>query len=322
MIKQSKLNLWVQKNLLTQNQADEILSFERSHHNGFLTRALFVVAGLFIGLGLCLIVAANWDALSSSAKFTLDFGLFFAFIFGAFDSLTKNKKHLADLFLFLCFLMVAATIGLTGQVFHLSGGWQRFALFWAILSLPYALMSRSFSLNMVWLLVLFSALDTVWFEKIWRIFANRLDMMCVLVVLLCLLGYGAKRLSVKLKKRFALANAFHRLMIFEAYLTLVFIVFKWGVASSFMSSLNFGAVAFIVLFLASRMWIAYKGQHLSSFKTNMFLLEAYVFLFFAARFDRLLESGVGLVLCGLLMLGAFYAFKKFARYIYKLEIFK
>ena len=38
--------------------------------------------------------------------------------------------------------MVGGTIGLIAQTFNLSGGWQSFAVSWALLSTPFILVSR------------------------------------------------------------------------------------------------------------------------------------------------------------------------------------
>ena len=133
----NKLNSWVENKLISKEEQDNIMAFEREHNNGFLAKTALVVAGLFIGLGICLIVAANWDVLPSFVKIIADFIVFGGMAGGAYYASRNQKPHLKDMFLFLCFLMTGATIGLVAQIFQMSGSWQSFALCWAGLSLPY-----------------------------------------------------------------------------------------------------------------------------------------------------------------------------------------
>ena len=88
----NKLNTWVQRSLITKEQQEKILTFERNNNSGFVAKTALVIAGLFIGLGICLIVAANWDVLPTLYKFTLDFAAFGSFLYGVYYS-HQNKRE-------------------------------------------------------------------------------------------------------------------------------------------------------------------------------------------------------------------------------------
>ncbi|HCU59091.1 MAG TPA: hypothetical protein DIC64_03830, partial [Alphaproteobacteria bacterium] len=68
---QNKLSIWVQNALITEDQKQKIFAFEKENNNGFAIKTAFIIAGLFIGLGICLIVASNWQFFPSWFKFLL-----------------------------------------------------------------------------------------------------------------------------------------------------------------------------------------------------------------------------------------------------------
>lgn len=318
----NKLNTWAQNELITDEQKEKIFAFEREHNNGFLAKTALIIAGLFIGLGICLIVASNWQFLSTSVKFIGDFALFSAFLYGVYYCIENKKEHFKDLFLFLSFLMVAATIGLTAQTFHLSGGWESFALSWALLSIPYVLLSKSFSFNIIWSLLLFSSISHDFLEQFFDYMFDHFEGVVWLVLISSALSYVFDMFYDLIKKKIMLFKAFSKLALLGAYVALISMVFTYGLSYSYNHKFTYLAVLFILAFLALRLFWAFKKQDMLSFKRNTFLLEAYIFFFFASLFNDLLYSGFGFISSGLFILLMFYVFKKTAKHIQKLEIFK
>ena len=152
-----KTAVWVQHQIISAEQQKNILDFERARSNKTFWNSAFIVAGSLIGLGLCLLIAANWKVLPSAVKLTGDFALLGGLIYAVWHCKRAGHNGLKELFAVLAFLLVGGTIGLIGQVFQLSGGWSRFALAWALLGLPYVLLSRSGFINTGWLLLLITA---------------------------------------------------------------------------------------------------------------------------------------------------------------------
>lgn len=320
---QNKLSIWVQNALITEDQKQKIFAFEKENNNGFAIKTAFIIAGLFIGLGICLIVASNWQFFPSWFKFLLNFAVFGAFVYGVFWSVQNNKPHLKDLFLFLSFLMIAATIGLTAQTFNLNGGWQSFALFWSLLSLPYVLLSSSFSFNLIWMLLLSSAVSHNFLEEFFTYCFENIEGLACLTLLTAALSYAGELVYDTIKKSILLPRAFAKLMLFLSYVCLISFAFHWALPSYYKSTPHlFLGILFVAAFLTARLFWAFKKQDMSSFKHNVFLSEAYIFLFFASLFDDLLYSGFGFIISGFSILLLLYIFKKTSKYIKKLEIFK
>jgi len=312
---QKKLDLWAQKKLITQKQSDKILSFEKENNNGFFAKTALIISALFIGLGICLIVAANWEKLPTVVKFIADFAIFGAFVYGAWQSIQKNKVHPADVFLFLSFLMTAATIGLVAQTFHLNGSWTSFALSWAVLSLPYVLFSQSFSFNIFWWLVFFSGLFNGILEPVIDYVFSHFDGMVWLCLMSGALSHGLDMIDKVIKGRVLLLKSLSKLCLLEAYIALIGIALGYGLPHHYNHDFTAFAVIFVAAVLVFRGFLAYQTQNISSLKNNTFLAEAYIFAFFASLFDDLLMSGFGFILSGLFILLMIYVFKKTAKYL-------
>ena len=318
----NKLNVWVENKLISKEEEEKILAFEREHNNGFLAKTALVLAGLFIGLGICLIVAANWDLLPAYVKLTADFALFGVMAAGVYVADRKQMKHLKDMFLFLCFLMTGATIGLTAQIFQMSGSWQSFALFWSMLSVPYVLLSGSFSVGTFWSFIFVSGIVCDVFERFLEYVFEHEEGLIWLVLMSGALSYGFGMIYREIKKKILLPEVFAKWMLFFAYWALASLAFGYGLPNKYNIHFSYIAVAFVVLFFLGRLFWAFKEQNMLSFKRNTLLFEGYVFCFFASLFDDLLTSGFGFILSGLFILLMFYVFKKTAKQIQKWEIFK
>lgn len=322
MLLKNKLKTWQENNLITQEQFEKIFDFEKNSRNSLFAKTVLMMAAFFIGLGICLIVASNWEAIPVIARFILDFALFVAILYGAFFAINRQKPHLKDLFLALSFLMTAATIGLTSQTFHLVGSFQSFALSLACLSVPYILLSTSFSLNTIWLIVFSLGACQGYLEIFFDYIFLHVGWLFWLCVVLLGISYIFNLLDRTIKRRILLPAAAARLAVLGAYIVLLSIVFGYALPSHYNSDFTYFAVVFVLLFLSARLIFAYYRQDLSSFKYNTFFLEAYIFMYFASLFDDLLTSGFGFVLSGLSILGLFYLFKKSSKFIKKWEIFK
>lgn len=108
-------------------------SFRAAHWIG-------AAAGLFIALGVILVVSHNWDKIGTIAKM----GAYLLLFAGAAEaSLRLEDKPAASVPLeMLWFFMPVLGIGLYAQIFNLSGDPVKPYLAWAVLSLPLALFSK------------------------------------------------------------------------------------------------------------------------------------------------------------------------------------
>ena len=312
-----KTAVWVQHQLISAEQQKSILDFERTRSNKTFWNSAFIVAGSLIGLGLCLLIAANWKVLPSAVKLIGDFTLLGGVIWAVWHCKQAGHNGLKELFAVLAFLLVGGTIGLLGQVFQLSGGWSRFALAWALLGLPYVLLSRSGFINMGWLFLLLSAVRWLSLlkrlEAVWQI----LSCMAVMVlsvylvhVLLCKLAEAAEPFTV-------LPRAAARLALWAAYLLLGGVAVAHGLVDG-----KIGAYILVFGFLAYRMYVAARAQQIQSFKRNAVLAEIYIFCIFAFKMGSLWKSGFGFIGAGVFLLLFIVLLRKTTRYIKQMEIFK
>ena len=319
-----KLNRWKEQQFINQKQVDQILAFERQRSGNTFWRTAFIIAGLLIGLGVCLLVASNWDALGPIFKLTGDFIILAGLFYTTFWCVTHERKGLSELFAILSFLMIGATIGLIGQVFNLEGGWSSFALTWAVLGLPFVLVSRSIFFNVGWLCLFFSLFNNGWLEKILDYLFHTLDGASLSAVIgLCLLSYAGKRLDEIANKYTLLPYAFSKLMMWLAYVVVWGIGLRWGGWWGW-DHPTFMLLANLIVFgfFAARLFLAVRTQNMTSFRRNAILAEIYIFILFASNMGSLFLSGIGFIVGGLAILGMIFLFKRTSRYIKNMEIFK
>ncbi len=303
MFLSKKLQKWVIQGVITQEQADKITELEQTNHTSLAWRAMFLIAGLFIGLGFILLVGANWDDIPSSIKLLGDFTIWAGVLYGVYWSVTQKKENIRELFLVLSFLMVGATIGLIGQIFNLSGGWQSFSMTWALLSIPFVLMSRMLSLNIVWLILLCVGVD---WEPVLKWLLFREDHLVQLIfgtISLALIGYAGRKLYEETNKIIVLPKALSKLSLFAMYIVAILGGAALGLGI-------FMANVFVLVFLGIRMGLAFMQKDTLSFRNNTLLLELFIFFLFVSRFGDLFMTGIGFIFAGVLLLLLIYGLRK------------
>lgn len=326
-----KLQRWVQNDLISEEQSQKIAQFEKSHNGGIFLKISFALAGLLIGLGICLVVGANWDKLPITLRLFGVFAVFAGFIYGLCRTYQLDKPKLREFFLVVCFLMIGATIGIVGQTFNLDGGWENFAIGWSVLAIPYVFCSRSRILNGVWLILFLSGLQwelffenlVLWFPWLplikWEYYIVPVLITSVLVC--CGISWLAAKADEKIHRYTVMAETIALLMMFCAYYTLF-----WCSIGSFeyfyRTKIDLWIMrCFVFAFLICRMWLAVRKQNMISFRRNAFLLELYIFVLFMVQFGDMLTSGIGFIICGLLILLFIKVLRHTSRYIKNMEIF-
>ncbi len=311
-----KLQKWVEQGLISQKQADKILLSEQSNNSNVIWKWMYGIAGLFIGLGFILLIGANWDDIPAPIKLLGDFTILAGVLYGAYWSIINKKSRGKELFLILTFLFIGATIGLVGQIFNLSGGWQSFAMTWSLLGIPFVLFSRLLSFNFCWLCLFFSLFNFEWIGELIDYVYKHLDGMILAVIFLSLLSYAGKKLDENAHKYTLLPKAVQILSMFMAYVIIFLVSFVRGAWILFFANINSLLIyIFAFLFFATRMFLAVQTQNMSSFKRNAIAVEVYIFLIFVTRFGNLLMSGIGLIFGGLAVLVLIYLLRKTSQYV-------
>ncbi|MBR4355905.1 MAG: DUF2157 domain-containing protein [Elusimicrobiaceae bacterium] len=319
-----KLTTWKEQQFITQEQCDKILAFEQQNSGNTFWHMAFIIAGLLIGLGFCLLVAANWHVLGTAFKLIADFALLGGLFYATWWCMTRQRRGLTELFTILSFLMIGATIGLIGQIFNLEGGWSSFATAWALLGLPFVIVSRSTLFNMIWWCLFFSLFNNGWVQQVVMHLVEHFDFNVVFVVVgLCLASFAGKKLDEKIHPHTVLPNAFAKLMMWLAYVSVWVLGLRWGtlnLAGAVWRMLLADMLVFV--FFAGRMFWAIRTQNMTSFRRNAILTEIYIFILFASNLGSLFMSGIGFILGGLAILMMIYIFRRTSKYIKNMEIFK
>lgn len=159
-----ELDELVAKGIITNEVADNIRGYYSKPQEGksLLVIAFGIIGALLVGMGVVLIIAHNWDMLSTPMK--LLFGLAPLFIAQALAAFIVVKpissqawrESVAVILIFA----VATSIAIVSQVYNIHGTFSRFLLVWSILTLPviYVLQSRIASL-LYWMLITWYATE-------------------------------------------------------------------------------------------------------------------------------------------------------------------
>lgn len=317
-----KVDTWVEQQIITPEQKEKILAFERKSGNNTFWKTAFIIAGVLIGFGICLLIAANWAVLPSWVKLFGDLALLGALIYGIYWSIQTQHKGLKELFTILAFLLVGGTIGLVSQIFQLSGGWNNFAIAWVLLGLPFVILSRSTFINALWLFLLIGTFNEKYISKIMDFIISDFTIKTIIsIVVLYAAYFGIIKIQDKTDKYTILPKTIGKLLIWGIYALIIYIGCYWGLRE-FKSIQAPAACLTVIGFLMFRMYVAIGAQNLYSFRRNAILMEIYIFLLFASRMGSLWLSGWGFILGGLLILAFVLVLRKTTTYIKQMEIFK
>ena len=170
-----KLAAWKKAGLLTEEQTLAIARHEESQATGtrWVVWGIGSVGGLAIAVGIISVIAAHWDVIPDKVKLAACGALLLASLYGAWRTSSLENLWPRDLFLLFHSGMVAATIGLIAQVYHLSGHPWRAAALCAAFALPAALVAKQGLLTDVFIGFLTLALGLLMSEHQW--FDNLFD---------------------------------------------------------------------------------------------------------------------------------------------------
>lgn len=150
-----KCKRWQDAGLVTIEQADAILAFEKTRKSGKLVKDLTNVAILAIVLGLASLVASNWNMIPDMLKLAGHFGV--SGLIAALMLKIDGEKHPVgkDACVLLLFGSFLTFIALIGQVFQLHGDLHITLAFWLAICSPFVwFYGRSYTVMVPWLSVL------------------------------------------------------------------------------------------------------------------------------------------------------------------------
>ena len=322
-ISKKELERLNKEGLITPQQVENIISYYQSNSdNSKLWKRLFIIAALLIALGIILIIGANWAVIPNFIKIAVDFILFLVLVYADYYFITNNKKNLSEVFLIISFFMVAGTIGLIAQVYNLDGGWLSFARFWMFLTIPFVFLSKTFLINILWLLLLFNSFPEsfyTWLHDIYSYFVSdflpfpkkyNISIFSILVYfLLKFLYYFGISLYHKFDRKIIITKAFSII----AKIAMYWVVIVMAIDKNFIN------IIFVFLLLAYKLYKSFKYRKEKNFRNYAILTEIYIIYLFVSAYGNLLFTGIGFIAGGILLLVSIYVLRKTLAYIKKLE---
>ncbi len=154
-----KFKRWQDAGLVTTEQTEAILAFEKTRKSGKLVKDLTNVAIFAIILGLASLVASNWDIIPATAKLIGHFGV--CGLIAALMLKIDGEKHPVgkDACVLLLFGSFLTFIALIGQVFQLHGDLHITLAFWMAICSPFIwFYGRTYTVIVPWLLVLLTTI--------------------------------------------------------------------------------------------------------------------------------------------------------------------
>jgi uncharacterized membrane protein len=142
-----ELTSWQAMGLLGEDQAARILGLygspqelsQRRTARGLMTLAS--LAAFLVGLGVLLLIGYNWEALPAAVKLVLIFGALLATHAGGLALRYRlGYRTASEVVFFLACLFFGAAIALVAQIFHISSDSPDGIWWWAVGTLPFALM--------------------------------------------------------------------------------------------------------------------------------------------------------------------------------------
>lgn len=142
---------WMNDGLITAEQAEAVLAFEKSRKSTLSPLMVLVFLGVFsIACGIVALVSSHWMVIPAAVKLA---GMFALMGGCAFATACVKEKHpvLFEAGLLLNMLLFFAAIGLVGQVYHLKSDTYKAFLFWSGLSFPLLFLTRKVFFGLLWM---------------------------------------------------------------------------------------------------------------------------------------------------------------------------
>ena len=151
----NELTRWRSEGIVTDEAAARLstlyqLDSLKGESSRLLLTVIFTIGALLVGGGVMSFVAANWERISDPVRLVLLFLILIALEVGGFLIWqTRGWRRLVRGLILAGCLVFGANIGLTAQIFHISGEWYGAFGAWALGSLVMAWAIRSRSIGLL-----------------------------------------------------------------------------------------------------------------------------------------------------------------------------
>ncbi len=145
-----QLKSWQDDGIIDGNQALKLqIMYPKPSTSSFdVNFILYIVASLFIGTGVILLISFNWYSIPKMVKLTVTFLLLAALQLPLIYAYIKGKTKLKEILIVFTNIVFLGNIALVGQIYHLGGTLEDLLFAWLIpaILLAYALKSHIFYL--------------------------------------------------------------------------------------------------------------------------------------------------------------------------------
>lgn len=148
----SKLKDWAAQGLITAEQAAKILDYQNSKpQSSWILNSFLILGALTICLGVISLVAANWENYPHALKLVTNFSILTVVAIIIFRSYTPEPTTKFNILLLTFIILCLASMGLIGQIFHITSPWYQTALVWAGISFIAVITTQSYITWLIWL---------------------------------------------------------------------------------------------------------------------------------------------------------------------------
>lgn len=137
----SRLEAWVEADLLDAATAERIRAHEARRERPVLRLALVGLGLLAVLLGIALLISANWDRIAPAAKLSAHMALLAGAAAAHWWASGRGRTQVAEAALFLFTGLVLAGIALQAQVYQLTGPLWHALLTWLLIAGPALLLA-------------------------------------------------------------------------------------------------------------------------------------------------------------------------------------
>ena len=285
-----KTNNWVEHNIISASQRQEILEAEKIKQPPFLFLTLLWTAVLCLCLGIAAIMRAYWYQIPDSVKLTIVGVLIVGGLILSYLAVKKERHKLAETALFFTFLAIGGGIGLIAQIFNLPMDGATGLLLWAVLSLGIVLISKRKLLPFLWVPLFLGGIVGYMKLELLLLFFEQTPLFATTLlggILICLI-YLSHFFSDRMAQ-----SLYHWSVIL--YFPVVFLgdlamhnpFFGFLVSAAFLALLGFFAV------MAKKMIL---------FNVTVFFIVLRLLLLYFQSFSNPIGAGVGFSLTGIALL--------------------
>lgn len=298
MFSVKKLDKLMVAGIISADQKEQILNFEKDKNSGFVGKLLTMLGIFTVGIGIISLVAANWDQISHSVKLATMFMLLIGTGVMAFYWQNKGQIQKSETALVLLFLLIGAAIGLIIQIYQLSGGrWFSVIGLWCSLGFPLLFVAQKNYMAHFWtpLFLIWCAakIDEICHPKGYDFID--LEEITPLISMAIFAFFALFAKTVLSKMKFSFSQVIKKDSSIAMYICLIgYIIMSWGWDDIYRLVIATG-----ILIVLSFVYKYAKAYNLIRWNIKLGGLIVLVFYFDIADEIGLFKSGIGMVLSGL-----------------------